>query len=67
MLADNLRRAVNGQAPTNTYRGRGMDFYLFNTGRGEAIVSYGRIALKGRWLRKLKDWLDRRWIDRFTR
>ena len=67
VLADNLRRAVNGQAPTNTYRGRGMDFYLFNTGRGEAILSYGRIALKGRWLRKLKDWLDRRWIDRFTR
>ena len=67
VLADNLRRAANGQAPTNTYRGRGMDFYLFNTGRGEAIVSYGRIALKGRWLRKLKDWLDRRWIDRFTR
>ncbi|WP_100260703.1 FAD-dependent oxidoreductase [Qipengyuania seohaensis] len=67
VLADNLRRALDGRTPTNTYRGRGMDFYLFNTGRGEAILSYGPVALKTRWLRKLKDWLDRRWIDRFTR
>ena len=67
VLAKNLRAALAGREPSGTYRGRGMDFYLLNTGRGEAIVSYGTIALRARWLRRLKDWLDRRWIRRFTR
>ena len=67
VLADNLRRALAGREPTGIYRGWGMDFYLLNTGRGTAILSYAGLALKARWLRKLKDWLDRRWIERFTR
>lgn len=67
VLADNLRRALAGKKPSAIYRGWGMDFYLLNTGRGEAIVSYGPAAFKARWLRLLKDWLDRRWIARFTR
>ena len=67
VLAKNLRAALAGRETSGTYRGRGMDFYLLNTGRGEAIVSYGTIAMQARWLRRLKDWLDRRWIRRFTR
>ena len=66
VLAENLRRAMAGKPPQRSYRGIGMNFYLLNTGRGEAILSYAGFALKGHWLRRLKDWLDRRWIDRFT-
>lgn len=67
VLARNLRAALAGKPVRGTYLGRGMNFYLLNTCRGEAILSYGPFALKGRWLRRLKDWLDRRWIDRFSR
>lgn len=67
VLASNLRQTLSGQKPDRIYRGLGMDFYLLNTGRGEAIMSYSGLALQGRWLRRLKDWLDRRWIRRFTR
>lgn len=67
VLAKNLRRALAGERPNRTYRGIGMDFYLLNTCRGEAILSYAGLAMQGRWLRRLKDWLDRRWIKRFTR
>ena len=66
VLAKNLASALCGEKPSAVYRGRGMDFYLLNTGRGEAIVSYGPLGFQGRWLRRLKDWLDRRWIRRFT-
>ena len=66
VLAENLRRVLAGKQPRRSYRGVGMDFYLLNTGRGEAILSYAGIALQGRLLRRLKDWLDRRWIARFT-
>ena len=67
VLAMNLRRALKGKHPRRTYRGIGMDFYLLNTGRGEAILSYCGLAIQARWLRRLKDWLDLRWIARFTR
>ncbi|WP_279350416.1 NAD(P)/FAD-dependent oxidoreductase [Erythrobacter litoralis] len=66
ILARNLQAALKGRAPRNVYRGRGMDFYLLNTGRGAAILSYGPLGTRARWLRCLKDWLDRRWIARFT-
>ncbi len=66
VLAKNLRRKLSGDKRLATYNPRGMNFYLLNTCRGEAILSYGPLALQGRWLRRLKDWLDRRWIRRFS-
>ncbi len=66
VLARNLRAALQGRPPRGIYRGRAMDLYILNTGRGEAILSYGPLGLQGRWLRRVKDWLDRRWIARFT-
>ncbi|GMM93240.1 FAD-dependent oxidoreductase [Qipengyuania sp. MTN3-11] len=66
VLARNLRRRVAGERRLAAYDPRGMDIYLLNTCRGESILSYGPLALQGRWLRRLKDWLDRRWIARFS-
>jgi len=67
VLARNLRRMLKGQEPTRSYSPRFMSFYLLNTCRGEAIASYAALAAQGRWLRRLKHWLDQRWIARFTR
>ncbi len=67
VLARNLRRTLAGKPPRRTYSPRFMDFYLLNTCRGESIASYGVAGLQSGWLRRFKDWLDRRWINRFTR
>ena len=40
---------------------------LLNTADGQAILSYGPLAWKGRWARRLKDRIDRAWMDKFTR
>ena len=66
VLAENLRAALRGEAPRKVYHGWGKNLYILNTGRGEAISSYGPLGLQSRWLRRVKDWLDRRWIERFT-
>jgi len=66
VLAKNLRRLIAGRSDLATYSPFGKDFYLFNTCRGTSILSYGPLGLKARWLRQLKDWLDRRWIARFS-
>ncbi len=67
VLAKNLRRMLAGKSPRRSYSPRFMDFYLLNTCRGESIASYRRFGLQSRWLRRVKDWLDTRWIRRFTR
>ena len=66
VLARNLRRALEGEAPQGSYSPRFMDFYLLNTCRGESIASYGALGWQSRMLRRVKDWLDTRWIRRFT-
>ena len=67
VLAKNLRQMLAGKPPRRSYSPRFMDFYLLNTCRGESIASYRRFGLQSRWLRRVKDWLDTRWIKRFTR
>ena len=67
VLAKNIRRMLAGKSPRRSYSPRFMDFYLLNTCRGESIASYRRFGLQSHWLRRVKDWLDTRWIKRFTR
>lgn len=67
VLARNLRRLLAGRGRLARYSPLGMDFYLLNTCRGASILSYGQLGFRTRWLRRVKDWLDRRWIARFSR
>ena len=67
VLAADLRRMLAGKPPRCSYSPRFMDFYLLNTCRGQSIASYGALGLQSAWLRRVKDWLDTRWIRRFTR
>lgn len=65
VLADNLRAAAAGLPPPRTYRPRFTSLYLLSTGDGRAIASYGPFASEGRWVAKLKHWIDTRWIGKY--
>ena len=67
VLAANLRALAEGRAARRSYTPRWNNFYLMTTGDGAAIASYGPFAAKGRWVSKLKDWIDRRWIAKYAR
>jgi NADH dehydrogenase FAD-containing subunit len=66
VLAANLRATVAGAPPRQTYRPRWNNLYLMNTGDGSAIASYGALAAEGAWVLRLKHWIDKRWIAKYT-
>jgi NADH dehydrogenase FAD-containing subunit len=66
VLAANLRAILAGSEPERSYRPRPASLYLMSTGRGEAILSYGRFAAQGRWAARLKAWIDKRWIASYA-
>lgn len=67
ILADNLRAAAAGLPPSKSYRPRFANLYLLSTGRGEAIASFGPLAAQGRWVSRLKHWIDTRWLNQYAR
>jgi NADH dehydrogenase FAD-containing subunit len=66
LLAKNLRAVMAGHEPGDVYRPRWNNLYLMSTGNGSAIASYGPFAAKGRWVAKLKHWIDNRWISKYA-
>jgi len=66
VLAANLRKALAGQPPRQSYHPRWNSLYLMNTGDGQAIASYGPLAAQGRWVLRLKHWIDKRWIAKYA-
>lgn len=66
VLAANLRSCLAGEEPRAVYRPRGANLYLINTGDGSAIASYGPFCAEGAWVLRLKHWIDRRWIAKYT-
>lgn len=67
VLADNLRSVLGGRSPSRSYRPRWNNLYLLSTGNGSAIASYGPLAARGRWVARLKRWIDTRWITTYAR
>ncbi|MEM6857462.1 MAG: FAD-dependent oxidoreductase [Pseudomonadota bacterium] len=67
VLAANLRAVLTGNRPRKSYRPRRASLYLISTGNGEAIASYGPLAFQGRWVARLKAWIDKRWIASYAR
>jgi pyridine nucleotide-disulfide oxidoreductase family protein len=66
VLAQNLRRAVRGEA-LETYTPQREHLLLIATGDGRAIGGRGRfIAFEGRLAWRLKDFIDRRFMRRFA-
>jgi len=64
-LADNLRRALAGRRLRRTVPQR-RALALIGTGDGHAVASRGPFTAYGRSLWRLKQWIDRRWMRRYT-
>ena len=64
-LAANLRRALAGQKLRRAMPQR-RGLALIGTGDGRAVASRGRFAAEGAVWWRLKDWIDRRWMRRYS-
>ena len=63
-LTENLRRAVGGTA-LEAYRPQTTWLALISTGDKYAIASRGWLGFAGDWVWTWKDWIDRRFMDKF--
>ena len=64
VLYDNVT-ALQLDRPLRPFRPQRRCLYLLNTGDGAAVLNYGAIAWKARWVRRLKDRIDRKWVASF--
>jgi selenide,water dikinase len=64
-LAQNLRRAVEGRA-LRPYRPQRRWLALISTGDRHAVASRGPLGVEGAWVWSWKDWIDRRFMARFS-
>ncbi|MBA3981421.1 MAG: selenide, water dikinase SelD [Alcanivorax sp.] len=65
VLAANLRAALQG-APLKRYRPQHKVLALLSAGKRHAVASRGRLSLRGDWVWRWKDRIDRRFMARFT-
>lgn len=64
-LERNLRRALQGREP-RPHRPQREFLALIGTGDAYAVGARGRLAFRGRWAWRLKEWIDRRWMERWS-
>lgn len=65
VLGFNLAAVANGNQ-THAYRPRKRSLYLISCGRRYAIASWGSWSAEGRWAWTLKNWIDRKFIQKFS-
>ena len=65
VLFDNVHEFLH-ERPLAPFRPQRNCLCLMNTADGEAILSYGPFATKGGFVRRLKDRIDRAWLDSFA-
>ena len=65
VLAENIRRALTGRrlAP---YRPQRDAMYLVSTGEPHAVGTCNGLTFSGKWVWRWKDWIDRRFMQRFN-
>jgi NADH dehydrogenase FAD-containing subunit len=65
VLSRNLRAALGAGEPT-AYVPQRRVLSLLATGDGSAIASWGCWSMRGRWVWRLKDRIDRAFVRRYT-
>lgn len=65
VLAKNLLSTLHGRKIT-PYRPRHSSLYLLACGPRYAVASWGGFSAEGKWVWFWKDWIDRRFIKRFS-
>ena len=65
VLATNLRAAATGRA-MRRYRAQQNFLGLISTGDPYAIASYGDWSFESAWLWQIKDWIDRRFMRKYS-
>lgn len=60
-LADNLRRALLGQAP-KPFTPQSRHLSILGSGDGHAVATRGSWAVEGAWVWRWKDHIDRKWM-----
>ena len=64
VLAENLARLAAGRS-LRSYRPQPLTLALISSGDRNAVASWGRLALEGRWVWRVKDRIDRRWMRKY--
>ena len=64
-LAENLRRAAKRQA-LQRWKPQRDALVILGLGHGKAVAWRNGLAVKGRAVWRLKDWIDRRWMRMYT-
>ncbi len=64
VLAENLRARLTGR-PLKPYRPQRDFLSLLNLGDGRAVASKWGLSAEGAWAWRLKDWIDRRFVERY--
>jgi len=64
-LAHNLLATLAGGA-LQAYVPKRRSLYLLACGPRYAVASWGRWSAEGQWVWRWKDWMDRRFIQRFS-
>lgn len=65
ILGENLMATLEGR-PLARYRPKKRSLYLLSCGPRYAVASWGRWSAEGEWVWRWKDWIDRRFIRRFS-
>ena len=65
VLAHNLLATLKG-GTLHSYAPKRRSLYLLACGPRYAVASWGRWSAEGQWVWRWKDWIDRRFISRFS-
>jgi selenide,water dikinase len=65
VLFDNVGEFLH-ERPLRPFRPQRVTLSLLNTADGDAVLTYGPVTTKGRWARRLKDRIDRAWIEKYS-
>ena len=66
VLADNIRRTLLGR-PLQPFEPQREALYLVSTGRRHALGTRNGLVVGGAWIWRWKDWIDRRFMDKFNK